>query len=86
MRAAPHHPRKEDLVFSEPAPESKSERAQLARLLRLIQALTFELRESRGDAGPRAELRTKERELEQLRWQLAAIARRAATDDLGNAA
>jgi hypothetical protein len=67
-------------------PEPKSGRSELARLVRRIQALTFELRELRWRAKPRAELRAKERELEQLRWRFAAIARRAATDDLGNAA
>ena len=67
-------------------PEPKSGRPELARLVRRIQALTLELRELRRCAEPWAELHAKEGELEQLRWRLAAIARRAATDDLGNAA
>ena len=67
-------------------PEPKSGRLELARLVRRIQALTFELRELRRDAEPQPELHPKERELEQLRWRFAAIARRAATHDLGNAA
>ena len=54
---------------------------------REIQALTFELRELRRRAEPpQPELHAKEREVEQLRWRFAAIARQAATDDLGNAA
>jgi hypothetical protein len=73
-------------VFTGPPPEPKSGRAELARLLRRIQALTFELRELRRHAEPQIELHAKERELEQLRWRFAAVARRAATDDLGNAA
>jgi hypothetical protein len=76
-------------VFRERAlspPEPKSGRPELARLVRRIQALTLELRELRRDAEPQPELHAKERELEQLRWRFAAIARRAATDDLGNPA
>ena len=67
-------------------PEPKSGRPELTRLVRRIQALTFELRELRQDAEPQPELHAKELELEQLRWRFAAVARRAATDDLGNAA
>jgi hypothetical protein len=67
-------------------PESKSGRPELARLVRRIQALTFELQGLRRDTEPQPELHAKERELEQLRWRFAAVARRAATDDLGNAA
>jgi len=68
-------------------PEPKSGRPELARLVRRLQALTFELRELRRRAEPpQPELHAKERELEQLRWRFAAIARQAATDDLGNAA
>ena len=66
--------------------DSSDERRELARLVRRIQTLTLELQEAR-----RRELRSrgvgaKERMLEQLRWRLAAVARRTATDDLGNAA
>jgi hypothetical protein len=67
-------------------PEPKSGRPELARLVRRIQALTFELRERRRDTEPQPESHAKERELERLRWRFAAVARRAATDDLGNAA
>lgn len=53
----------------------------VARLLRQIQALTQELRmlRLRGTAEP--DLHAKERALEQLRWRLAMVARRAAVDD-----
>jgi hypothetical protein len=76
-------------VFTERAlspPEPKSGRPELARLVRRIQTLTFELGELRRHGEPQPELHAKERELEQLRWRFAAVARRAATDDLGNAA
>jgi hypothetical protein len=67
-------------------PEPKSGRPELARFVRRIQALTFELRERRRDAEPQPELHAMERELERLRWRFAAVARRAATDELGKAA
>ncbi len=68
-------------------PEPKSGRPELAQLVRRLQALTFELRELRRSAEPpQPELHAKEREVKQLRWRFAAIARQAATDDLGNAA
>jgi hypothetical protein len=67
-------------------PERKSGRAELARLLRRMQALKFELQELRAHAEPQPELHAKERELEQLRWRFAAVARRLATDDCGAAA
>jgi hypothetical protein len=67
-------------------PGPKGGRPELARLVRRIQALTLELRELERRAEPRAEIHASERELEQLRWRFAAIARRTATDDLGNAA
>jgi hypothetical protein len=73
-------------VFTGFPPEPKIGRPELSRLVRRIQALTFELRELRRHAEPQPELHTKERELEQLRWRFAAVARQAATDDLGNAA
>jgi hypothetical protein len=73
-------------VFTGQTPASKSGRSELARLLRRIETLTFELREVRRHAEPQAELHAKERELEELRWRFAAIARRTAIDDLGNAA
>ena len=76
-------------MFTERAlspPEQKSGRPELARLVRRIQALTLALRELRHHAEPQAELHAMERELEKLRWRFVAVARRAATDDLGNAA
>jgi hypothetical protein len=85
-RGSPEHPRKDDLVFTERPPEPKSGRAELDRLVRRLQALTFELRELRRGAEPQPELHAKERELEQLRWRFAAVARRTANDDLGDAA
>jgi hypothetical protein len=62
------------------------ERAELVRLVRRIQALTLELQEPRRRELDQADVEAKERLLEQLRWRLAAVARRAATDELGNAA
>jgi len=76
-------------VFTERAlspPVPKSGRPELARLVRRIQALTFELKELPRHAEPRPELHAKEREFEQLRWRFTAVARRPATDDLGNTA
>jgi hypothetical protein len=66
--------------------EPRAERAELVRLVRRIQALTLELQEPRQRKLDRADVVAKERLLEQLRWRLAAVARRAATDELGNAA
>jgi hypothetical protein len=56
------------------------------RLVRRIQALTLELQEPRRRVLDHADAEANERLLEQLRWQLAAVARRAATEELGNAA
>jgi len=64
----------------------RAERAELVRLVRRIQALTLELQEPRRRELDQADVEAKERLLEQLRWRLAAVARRAATDELGNAA
>jgi hypothetical protein len=89
VRGSPNQPRKEDLVFTGRAlnpPEPRSGRPELARLVRRIQALTFEVRELRRRAEPQPEVHVKEREFEQLRWRFAAVARRNATDDLGDAA
>lgn len=60
------------------------ERRDLIRLIRRIQALTLEIQELRRRGAP--ELAARERTLEQLRWRLAAVARRTATDDLDAAA
>ncbi len=59
---------------------------ELVRIVRRIQTLTAEREELRRQAGRDAEFRATEGALEQLRWLLAAVARRSATDDLGNAA
>jgi hypothetical protein len=63
--------------------EPRGKRRELVRLVRRIQALTLELHELRQREAGTPELYAKERTLEQLRWRLAAVARRAATDDLG---
>lgn len=60
------------------------ERQEVLRLVRRIQVLTLELHELRRREAP--ELDAKERTLDQLRWRLATVARRAATDDLDAAA
>jgi hypothetical protein len=66
--------------------EPNSERRELARLIRRIQTLTLELQELQRREPDSPAVDAKGRRLDQLRWRLAAIARRAATDDLGNAA
>jgi len=66
--------------------EPDAERDELARLVRRIQTLTLELQGPRRRELDTAEVEAKERTLEQLRWRLAAVARRTATDVLGNAA
>jgi hypothetical protein len=62
------------------------ERREAARLVRRIHALFLELEELRRREGGTPELHAKERGLEQLRWRLAAVARRATSDDLDAAA
>jgi len=58
---------------------------ELVRLVRRIQTLTADLDDiGRHAASP--EVQAKEHTLEQLRWLLAAVARRTATDSLENAA
>jgi hypothetical protein len=66
--------------------EPPERRRELVRLVRRIQALTLELHDLRQRDGASAELQTKERTLEQLRWRLATVARGSATDDLSAAA
>jgi hypothetical protein len=66
--------------------EPRPERRELVRLVRRIQAVTLELHERRHREGDTPELEAKQRTLEQLRWRLAAVARRAAKDDQGAAA
>jgi hypothetical protein len=60
-------------------PGPRGHRHELVRLVRRIQALTLEIYELRQREGRTPELQAKERRLEQLRWRLAAVARRAAT-------
>jgi hypothetical protein len=54
-------------------------RSELVRLVRRVQALTLELQEPRPGEPDHADVEPKERLLEQLRRQLAAVARSAAT-------
>jgi hypothetical protein len=48
--------------------------------------LAAELDELRRYAPTDPEIQAKERTLERVRWRLAAVAQRTATDSLGNAA
>jgi hypothetical protein len=64
----------------------RAERAELVRVVRRIQELTLERQGPRRRELDHADVEAKERLLEQLRWRLAAVARRTATDQLGNAA
>jgi hypothetical protein len=59
---------------------------QIARLIQRLQQGTRERDRLKQRRATRAELDARERALERLRWQLAAVARRAANDELGNAA
>jgi len=61
-------------------------RRELVRLVEQIQTLTLELQNLRQRELETREVNAKERTLERLRWQLAAVAQRTATDELGNAA
>jgi len=58
----------------------------LLQVIRAIQELTLELAELRDEVRSGPELEAKEHKLEQLRWRLAAVARRRATDESGAAA
>jgi hypothetical protein len=62
------------------------ERRKAARLVRLIQTLFLELEELRRYEQRTPEIQANERRLEQLRWRLASVARRSASDDLDAAA
>jgi hypothetical protein len=66
--------------------EPTGRRRELARLFGQIQTLTLELQNLRGRELETPEVDAKERTLERLRRQLAAVAKRMATDELGNAA
>ena len=61
-------------------------RRELARLVGQIQTLTLELQNLGHRELDAPEVDAKERKLERLRRQLAAVAKRTATDELGNAA
>jgi hypothetical protein len=64
--------------------EARRARQEASRLLRCIDLLTRELRSLQHRGGPDVDL--KERELERLRWRLAAVARRTVPGDAGAAA
>jgi len=66
--------------------EPDGTRGELVRLVRQIQALKIELDGLRQRPGAGRRLQARERMLDQLRRRLANVARRTATDDLGNAA
>jgi hypothetical protein len=59
---------------------------EVRQVIRAIQELTLELAQLRHEEHSGPELEAKEHTLEQLRWRLAALARRLATDDFGAAA
>lgn len=61
-------------------------RHELVGLVEQIQTLTRELQNRRRHEVETPEVDAKERTLERLRRQLAAVAKRTATDELGNAA
>jgi hypothetical protein len=58
---------------------------EVARLVQKIQALTLEVTKLKEDGASNEEIAAKEGALE-LRWRLAAAARRAAHYDFGTAA
>ena len=61
-------------------------RRELVRLVWQIQTLTLKLQNLRQREAETAEVDAKERTLVRLRRQLEAVAQRAASDDLLNAA
>lgn len=62
------------------------ERREVVRLVRRIQALFLELEELRRRDPGAVEVHAKQRQLEQLRWRLAAVARRSASAEWNAAA
>jgi len=60
--------------------------SEVVRLLTEIRALTVELADLQRQRAGIRQLQRMERMIERRRWELAAAARRAATDELGNAA
>jgi hypothetical protein len=69
-----------------PFEPSSRERREVVRLVRRIQAVVLELEELRRREEDNPALRAKEHALEQPCWQLTAVARRSASDDLDAAA
>jgi hypothetical protein len=69
-----------------PKPVELHRGSEVVRLLTEIRALTVELAELQRKPAGEQRLERTERAIERLRWQLAGAARRAATDELGNAA
>jgi hypothetical protein len=65
--------------------EPTGRRGELARLVGQIQTLTLELQNLRQRELETPEVDAKERTLERLRRQLAAVAKPTATDELGDA-
>jgi hypothetical protein len=61
-------------------------RSELDRLVRRIQQSKLEVDELRAKQGATPELEAMEQALDRLRWRLAAVARRMATNDLDDAA
>ncbi|MGH3012671.1 MAG: hypothetical protein ACRDMY_12665 [Gaiellaceae bacterium] len=59
---------------------------RVAELIERLQQGTRERERLKRRRASSVELDARERALERLRWQLAAVARRTAYDDLGNAA
>jgi hypothetical protein len=66
--------------------EPTGHRRELARLVGQIQTLPLELQNLQQSELETPEVDAKERTIERLRRQLAAVAKRAASDELGNAA
>ena len=61
-------------------------RQELTRVVQRIQALTLEIKQLRRGEHDSRELDARERELDDLRWRLAAVARATAADDRDAAA
>ena len=61
-------------------------RRELVRVVQRIQTLTLEIEELRRAGRHTRQLDARELELDDLRWRLAAVARRTAADDRSAAA
>ena len=66
--------------------EPSGDRREFAQLVGRIQTLTLELQRARRRGLNAPAVHANERRLDQLRSQLAAVTRRTATAELGNAA